>query len=202
MIEKLKGKIGEITEPRRVEKGNLRHKLEDIVIIGLCTVISGGEDYEDMETFGLKREDWLREVLKLELANGIPSFVTFERVYERLNPAELSRYLDSCIEAKQVEREVLAVDGKALRGSGALTVVSVWASETQITLGQVAVEEKSNEITGAKEVLGIVDIEGHIVTGDAMMWHKEITGQITEKGADYVLGLKGNHEKSERVFHV
>jgi len=139
MIEKLKEKILEIREPRRTEKGNFRHKLEDIIIIGLCTVISNGEDYEDMEIFGIANEEWLREKLKLELPNGIPRPIIFERVYEALKPEELSKYLNECIEAKRPEREVVPIDGKTLKNSGsaektALHVVSVWASESQITL--------------------------------------------------------------------
>lgn len=198
MIEKLKENIGKISEPRRTEKGNLRHKLEDILIIGLCTVISNGEDYEDMEIFGQRREDWLREVLKLELPNGIPASITFERVYEALNPQEVSKYLNECIEVKRVEREVVPVDGKTLKGSkngekSALHVVNVWASETGITLAQIAVDEKANEITAVPEVLDMVEISGDIVTADALNCQKEITQKITSKGADYVLGLKGNH---------
>ena len=199
MIEKLKRKIGEISEPRRTSKGNYRHKLEDIIIIGLCTVISNGEDYEDMEIFGISQEEWLREVLKLELPNGIPCKMTFERVYEALKPGELSKYLNDCIEVKRVAREVTPIDGKTLKGSkngekSALHIVSVWASESQITLGEIAVGEKSNEITAVPEVLELVDIAGNIVTGDAMLCQKEITAKITSKEADYVLGLKGNHD--------
>jgi len=93
MIEKLKAKIVEISEPRRTEKGNLCHKLEDIMIIGLCTVISNGGDYEDMEIFGQENEEWLREKLGLELPNGIPNKITFERVYEALKPEEVSKYM-------------------------------------------------------------------------------------------------------------
>jgi len=209
MVEKLKEKIGEISEPRRTFKGNIRHKLEDIIIIGLCAVISNGEDYEDMEIFGIANEEWLREKLRLELPNGIPSKITFERVYEALKPEELSKYLNECLEAKRPEREVTPIDGKTLKGSkngdkAALHVVSVWASETQITLGEIAVDEKSNEITAIPEVLNIVDISGDIVTIDAMGCQKEITGKITEKEADYVIGLKGNqgnlHKAVEEHF--
>ena len=164
----------------------------------MCTILSNGEDYEDMEIFGLEREGWLREKLKLELPNGIPTRITFERIYEALNPKEVSKYLNECIEVKRSEREVLPVDGKTLKGSkngenSALHVVNVWASETGITLAELAVDEKTNEITAVPEVLDMIDISGDIVTADALNCQKEITEKITSKEADYVLGLKGNH---------
>ena len=199
MIKKLKENIGKISEPRRTEKGNLRHKLEDIMIIGLCTVISNGEDYEDMEIFGQENEEWLREKLELELPNGIPRSITYERVYEALKPEEVSQYLSECMEIKRESREVTPIDGKTVKGSRtgekrALHVVSVWASEAQITLAEIAVNDKSNEIEAVKEILELVDIKGNIVTSDALNCQKEITEKITKQEADYVLCLKGNHE--------
>lgn len=115
-IEKLKEKITIIREPRRVAYGNIRHKLEDIIIIALCAIICGGEDYADMEEFGVEREGWLREFL--ELPHGIPDSETFRRVLERLNPQELSKCLTSWIEAERENRAVIAIDGKTICGSG------------------------------------------------------------------------------------
>lgn len=194
-FSKLKENIRNITEPRRVSYGNIRHRLDDIIIIGLCTVICGGEDYSDMEEFGLEREEWLRTFL--ELPNGIPDSDTFRRLFERLNPAELSKCLYDWLEIERNKRSVVAVDGKTIRGSGndihkAYHVVSVFVAENQITLGEVVVDEKSNEITAVPALLDLIDVEGSIVTADSMSCQKEITKKITENKADYVIGLKDN----------
>ena len=194
-VSELKESITNITEPRRVSYGNIRHKLDDIIIIGLCTIICGGEDYNDMEAFGLEREEWLRTFL--ELPNGIPDSDTFRRLFERLNPAELSECLYSWLDIERKKCSVIAVDGKTIRGSGngnhkAYHVVSAFVAENQITLGEIAVDEKSNEITAVPMLLDMIDVEGSIVTADAMNCQKEITKKITEKKADYVIALKEN----------
>lgn len=194
-IEGLKEQLKKIREPRRVRYGNIRHKLTDMVIIGLCTVICGGEDYNDMEAFGLEREEWLRGFL--ELPNGIPDSDTFRRLFERLSPTELSECLNSWVDVEREKRSVIAVDGKTICGSGnrehkAYHVVSAFVAENQITLGEIVVDEKSNEITAVPALLDLIDVEGAIVTADAMSCQKEITKKITEQGADYVIGLKEN----------
>lgn len=193
-IEELKKALAEVTEPRR-PYGNIRHKLIDIIILGLCTVICGGEDFNDMETFGLEREEWLKSFL--ELPNGIPDSDTFRRVFERIDPKELSKCLTNWLEIEREARSVVAIDGKTIRGSGngkhkAYHVVSAFVAENQITLGQITVEEKTNEITAVPELLDILDVENAIVTADAMSCQKEITKKITEKKADYVIALKEN----------
>lgn len=175
--------------------GNIRHKLSDIIIIGLCTVICGGEDYNDMEAFGLEREEWLRNFL--DLPNGIPDSDTFRRLFERLNPKELSSCLYDWLGREREKRSVVAIDGKTIRGSGnaehrAYHVVSAFVAENQITLGEIVVDEKSNEITAVPELLDLLDVEGAIVTADAMNCQKEITRKIRERKADYVLSLKEN----------
>ena len=111
----LKNEIKNVTEPRRIAYGNIRHKLEDIIIIGLFTVICGGEDFSDMETFGKEREGLLRTFL--ELPNGIPDSDTFRRLFERINPQELSVCLKNWIGVEREQRSVVAVDGKTIRGS-------------------------------------------------------------------------------------
>lgn len=194
-LSKLKETITNIRDPRRVSYGNIRHKLDDIIIIGLCTVLCGGEDYNDMEAFGLEREQWLRTFL--ELPNGIPDSDTFRRLFERLNPAELSDCLYDWLEIEREKRSVVAIDGKTIRGSRntahkAYHVVSAFVAENQITLGEIVVEEKSNEITAASALLELVDVEGSIVTADAMHCQKEITKKISDNKADYVIGLKEN----------
>ena len=194
-IETLKEEIKTIQEPRRTSHGNIRHKLEDIIIIGLCTVICGGEDFTDMEDFGEEREDFLRNFL--ELPHGIPDSDTFRRVFEKLDPAELSRCLNNWIAAERDKRAVVAIDGKTIRGSGntqhsAYHVVSAFVAENEITLGEIAVEEKSNEITAVPELLDIIDVEDAIVTADAMSCQKKIVSKIIEKKADYVIAVKEN----------
>lgn len=195
-IEKLKEEAGKIIDPRR-EYGNLRHKLIDIVIIGLLSTISLGEDFVDMEMFGRNREEWLRTFLILP--NGIPDSDTFRRVFEMLNPQELSKCLNDCLAIGRSKRTTVNIDGKTIRGSGnsehkAYHVVSAWVAENQITLGEIKTDEKSNEITAVPELIDMLDIKGSVVTADAMSCQKTITKKITEKEADYVIGLKGNQE--------
>jgi predicted transposase YbfD/YdcC len=193
-IQKLKEEIATVSDPRR-KYGNLRHKLEDIIIIGLLSTICLGEDFADMEEFGKEREEWLRYFL--ELPNGIPDSDTFRRIFERLVPNELSKCLNNWLDDKREEGSVINIDGKTMRGSGnachkAYHVVSAWVAENQITLGQITVDEKTNEITAVPELLDMLDVEGSVITADAMSCQKAITAKITEKKADYVIGLKGN----------
>lgn len=195
-IKRLKEELIEVKDPRR-DGGNKRHKLEDIIIIGLCSVLSCGEDFVDMEEFGKDREEWLRGFL--ELPNGIPDSDTFRRVFERLDSAALSRSLNAWLDkAGENGGRSVAIDGKTICGSRssahkAYHVVSAWVAEHEITLGELAVEEKSNEITAIPELLELIDIEGDIVTIDAMGCQREIAAKIQEKKADYVLALKKNH---------
>lgn len=194
-VETLKEEIKNMKEPRRTSYGNIRHKLEDIIIIGLCTVICGGEDFTDMEDFGEEREDFLRNFL--ELPHGIPDSDTFRRVFEKLDPAELSRCLNNWIAAEREQRAVIAIDGKTICGSGnakhsAYHVVSAFVAENEITLGEIAVDEKSNEITAVPELLDLIDAENAIITTDAMSCQKKIVSKIIEKKADYVIAVKEN----------
>lgn len=187
----------EVTDPRRAW-GNLRHKLEDILIIGLCSTICCGEDFEDMEAFGKDREEWLRGFL--ELPNGIPDSDTFRRVFERVEPAMLAKALNTWLGSTDAPGgRSINIDGKTIcgskgRGKPAQHVVSAWVRENGITLGELAVDEKSNEITAIPELLDLIDITGDIVTIDAMGCQRDIAAKIREKEADYVLALKDNQE--------
>ena len=190
IIERLNG----LEDPRR-QWGNLRHKLVDIVFIGLVSVICGGTDYEHMEDTGYAKQEWFKG--RLELANGIPDSDTFRRVFERLNPKKLAEILQETVQA---DGKTVAIDGKTICGSGndkhrAYHVVSAWVAENQITLGQLAVAEKSNEIIAIPELLDTLDVSGSTVTIDAMGCQKRIAAKIIENQADYVLGLKGNHSE-------
>ena len=148
-----------------------------------------------MEEFGKSRKDFLAEFL--ELPNDIPDSDTFRRVFEKINPSELSSCLINRISAEREKRSVIAVDGKTICGSGnkrhkAYHVVSAFVAENQITLGEINVEEKTNEITAVPELLDLIDVEGSIVTADAMSCQKKITEKIIQKKADYIIGLKQN----------
>lgn len=207
-IMKLKESLGGVSDPRR-EWGNYRHKLMDILVIGLCTVICGGEDFEDMEEFGTERIQWLKGFL--ELPNGIPDSDTFRRVFERVDSQELMVCLQQwLLEAVESGGRLVNIDGKTICGSGkrgdhsALHVVSAWVHETEMVLGQIPTDEKSNEITAIPKLLDLVDVEGDIVSIDAMGCQMEIAKKIREKEANYVLAVKDNqptlHEDIQEYF--
>lgn len=207
-IQTLKEQINNLTDPRRTSYGNIRHKLEDIIIIALCTIICGGEDYADMEAFGKERENFLRKFL--ELPNGIPDSDTFRRLFEALDPAALSECLVDWLSVELPERCVIAIDGKTIRGSANKThkayhVVSAFVAESQITLGEIAADEKSNEITAVPDLLDLLYIDNAIITADSMSCQKKIVEKIIGAGADYCIALKGNQptlcKDVEDYFH-
>lgn len=176
-----------------------RHLLIDIVVIAVCAVICGAESWKDMHLWGKAREGWLRQFL--ELPNGIPSRDTFRRVISRLNPSEFQKCFAGWVRAlgEASGGRIVAIDGKTLRrsmdrssGKGPLHMVSAWASEQHISLGQLAVDSKSNEITAIPQVLELLELEGAFVTIDAMGCQKEIARQIVARGGDYCLAVKGN----------
>ncbi len=194
-IEKLKKAMGRVRDPRRTDRGHILHKLVDILVIGLCTILCNGNDFEDMEVFGKEREEWFRGFLTLP--NGIPDSDTFRRIFERINPEELAEALYDWLCEIRPDGEVIAIDGKTIRGSKsaehkAYHIVSAFAAENQITLGEVTTEEKSNEIKAVPELLNLLDISGSTVTADAMSCQKNIANIIVEKEAGYALALKGN----------
>ena len=189
----------------------IEHRLLDIVALTICAVVCGAEGWEDIEAYGHGKLEWLKTFL--ELPNGIPSHDTVSRVFARLEPSKLQECFVSWVKAiaQLSEGEVIAIDGKSVRhsydkgkGKGAIHMVSAWASENRLALGQVKVADKSNEITAIPQLLNILDIQGCIVTIDAMGAQKEIANQITEQGADYVLSLKGNqgnlHQDVQQLF--
>jgi len=175
------------------------HKLLDILTISICTLLCCGESFNDMEEFGYAKYDWLKTFL--ELPNGIPTHDTFNRVFAALDP---QKFLESFLRWTQglrtaVAGEIVAMDGKALRralnkGESIPYIVSAWAVENGLVLGQLKVAEKSNEITAVPKLLRALELRGCIVTTDAMGCQKKIAQQIIDSGADYVLALKGNHE--------
>ena len=174
-----------------------RHELLDILVIAICCLLCGGESFNDMHDFGLAKDDWLRTFLKLP--NGIPSHDTFNRVFAALDPkAFLACFLRWTAALRTVVgEEIVAMDGKALRratsGESVPCVVSAWAVRNGLVLGQLRVDQKSNEITAVPELLRALELRGCIITLDAMGCQRAIATQIREAGADYVLALKGNH---------
>jgi predicted transposase YbfD/YdcC len=190
-----------ITDPR-IERTR-RHVLQDILVIALCAMIANANTWVDIERYGKTKLDFLRKFL--ELPHAIPSHDTFSRVFARLDPAALLVCLQNWLNdlhekwgGKKGGKQV-AIDGKTLRGShdgdarpNALHLVSAWATEARLFLGQIAVEQKSNEITAIPQLLELLDIEGATVTIDAMGCQKEIAKTIVDKKANYVLQVKDN----------
>lgn len=175
------------------------HPLLTIVGTALCAAIAGADDWPKVIVFSQQRRDWLAQFL--DLTNGVPSRKTYERVFAALSPRGLNscllRWLDGCGWAAGIGH--IAIDGKSLRSSGRedqglgmLHLVSAWATEAGLSLGQVACAEKSNEITAIPDLLRLLSLKGALVTIDAMGCQKAIARQIVEQGGDYVLPVKDN----------
>ncbi len=189
----------------------VEHRLLDIIGLTICAVICGADTWVDIELYGQAKEAWLKSFLALP--NGIPSHDTIARLFAALNPDTLQSCFLSWVRsvAHLSAGEIIAIDGKTLRHSydsggdkGAIHMVSAWASQNRLVLGQVKVDDKSNEITAIPELLKVLDLHGCIVTIDAMGTQTEIAQQIIDQGGDYVLSLKGNqgniHEDVAQLF--
>lgn len=177
---------------------SIRHNLKDVLLIGLLCIICNGDTYTDMELFGETHEDVLRTFL--ELPHGIPSHDTFGDIFSRLDPNQVSKCFGQWTDAlkAEVEQHCIAIDGKTIRRShngetSAKHVVTAFASDVQLVLGQLSTDEKSNEITAIPKLLDMFWVKGNIITIDAMGTQTEIAHKIIEKGGDYVLALKENH---------
>jgi predicted transposase YbfD/YdcC len=176
-----------------------KHLLIDILVIALCAVICGANEWTEIEAYGKQKLKWLQTFLALP--HGIPSHDTFGRVFARLDPLALQQCFVNWIKAlnEWTQGQIIALDGKTLRrsfdratGKAAIHMVSAWASANYLVLGQVKVDDKSNEITAIPKLLELLDITGCVVTIDAMGCQKEIAEQIVDQGGDYVLALKAN----------
>lgn len=183
--------LSRLPDPR-IERSK-EHELTDLLAIAVCTLLVGGESFYDMEDFGHARKDWLQTFLRRP--NGIPSHDTFNRLFQALAPAAFAQWTQGL--RQRLDREVVALDGKAARrataaGQSPRHLVSAWATENGLTLGQLQVTEKSNEITVVPALLRQLELAGCIVTAAALHGQKTIAKAITEADADYVLALKGN----------
>src|SRR5580658_10347876 len=185
-----------LEDPRTGNAG--LHDYHEMLVIALCTVLSGGQGTTHMAAFAVAKEPFLRSFLKLE--HGLPSHDTFSCLFRRLDPGQfrscfqrfMSRFADAC-------QGVVAVDGKVLRrsfdkasGKSALHMVSAWGSDARLVLGQIATDAKSNEITAVPKLLAMLSLKGTIVTVDALNCQRAIAQQIVDQGGDYALALKGN----------
>ena len=201
--------FSELEDPR-IERTK-RHKLIDIITITICAVISNADGWTEIERYGKSKYKWLKKFL--ELPNGIPSHDTFARVFARLNPEQLQQCFLKWIESiSQITLgEIVAIDGKTLRHSydrsnhkSAIHMVSAWATNNGLVLGQKKVDDKSNEITAIPELIKVLSLQGCIVTIDAIGCQKKITKQIINQDGDYVIALKKNqgglYERVEQLF--
>src|SRR3954467_10776072 len=201
MIQGLAACFTGLEDPR--ETSRCDHQLMDILVIAVCAVIACAESWEDIALYGRSKQAWLETFLALP--NGIPSHDTFRRVFMLIDPdafeACFTRWAQSL--AAGAQREVVAIDGKTVRRSGSrrhergpLHLVSAWASERGLALGQRAVDGKSNEITAIPELLGALHLDGCIVTLDAMGCQKAIAERIRARDADYLLVLEAKHGRA------
>src|SRR3954471_7899241 len=195
----LKQHFAGLIDPRG-ERARL-HELLDVVGIALCAVIAGAESWPAVAAYGHAKRDWLAR--QFRLTNGIPSHDTFRRVFCLLDPQSFQRsftaWIAALAESGVGTRRVIPIDGKTVRRSGRrgsglapLHLVSAWAGANHVSLGQVAVDDKSNEITAIPRLLELLDLSGALVTIDAMGCQKEIAAKIIAGGGDYILAVKDN----------
>ena len=197
-----------LPEPRR-RRTRIKHPLLSLVVIALCGTIAGADDWEEIVQFARDRRQWLSDFL--DLSAGIPSHDTFGRVFAALDPVAFQKCLLAWVQRlhEVSQGQVIAIDGKVAREAmaragdqGPLTLVSAWATANHIGLGQVAGETGSNELGALPKLLELLNLNGAIVTLDALGCQKDIVAQIVEKKGDYVIAVKGNQEKLEAAVHA
>jgi predicted transposase YbfD/YdcC len=201
--------FSELEDPRMDR--TKRHTLPDILAIAICATICGADDWSKMELFGRCKEKWFRTFL--DLPNGIPSHDTFRRVFMMLEPDAFEQCFMSWVAelSRASDGRLIAVDGKTIRRSldrannkAAVHMVSAWCDANEMVLGQVATDDKSNEITAIPRLLKLIDISNAVVTIDAMGCQKDIAQTIVDEGGHYVLQLKGNqgglHDETVDLF--
>jgi len=189
-----------------------KHPLLSILVCAFCAVIADCDTWTDVELFCKEREDWFKDYI--DLPNGIPSHDTFGRVFSILNPEEMEKCLidwGRMIRSKlstKTEKEIppiINLDGKRLKGSAdkihkknGIHLLNAWLVESGLCIGQIEAEEKENEITVAPELMKLLDLQGTVITGDALLTQKSLVKQVQESGGDYLLALKGNHETTHK----
>jgi predicted transposase YbfD/YdcC len=199
-----------LMEDPRIDRTK-RQNFIDILTIALCAVICGADSWVAIELYGCTKYEWLKTFL--ELPNGVPSHDTFARVFAQLNPQQFQECFLNWIKSIQIrtDGEVVAIDGKTLCGShdkssdkSAIQMVSAWATTNKLVLGQVKVDEESNEIKAIPELIKVLELSGCIVTIDAIGCQKEIVKLISQQNADYVITLKKNqgnlYDEVEQLF--
>jgi len=207
-VDQVKQSLAGVKDPR--VQGRVTHSLLNIVVITLLAVLSGAEDWEDLEMYGDERRDWLGEFLELPEDEPIPGHDTFRRVFSVLDQKAFAAALFQITQAlhKAVGGSSIAIDGKTLRGTcdaggqGGLHLVSAWATDLKVTLGLVACGEKSNEITAIPELLKLLDLRKATVTIDAMGCQRAIAEQIRTAGGQYVLAVKGNQHHLKKQMEA
>jgi DDE_Tnp_1-associated/Transposase DDE domain len=199
MLPSLQTHFADLPDPRLTNRCD--HKLIDLVVIAVCATLAGADSWQSIATFAHSKADWLHEWL--ELPHGIPSHDTFERVFRKLQAGAFEARFMAWTQAvfEQTEGQVIAIDGKTLRGmADKIHLVSAWASANGTTLGQCKVASKSNEITAIPDLLNLLTLKGCIVTIDALGCQKAIAQQLVEGKADYVLAVKGNQGQLEQMI--
>ena len=186
-----------LPDPRRL--GKVKHPLINLIVMSLCGVIGGADDFHEISRFVRERSDWFSRIL--DMKHGVPSHDTFSRVFRALNPIAFQQCLLKWVTAlhQLTDGQIIAIDGKVAREAfarsgdqGPLTLVSAWATANQVCLGQVAGEKGSNELAALPALLKLLELKGAIVTLDALGCQKNIVKQITDQGGDYVISVKDN----------
>ena len=202
-----------LNDPRRTKKGNFQYPIEEVLFLTISSIISGwDDDWDDITFFGKNNLEWLRKYYPYK--NGIPSHDVLNRFFNRLNIKEFNTCFIAWANsiATRSNGDVIAIDGKTIRGVASkingskLHIVSAFCAKNEISLGQVKVDDKSNEITAIPELLDLIAVTGCIVTIDAMGCQREIAKKIIEKDADYILMVKENQaelkEQVEKIFRI
>lgn len=199
MQDALSNIFSAVPDPR--VKGRCLHKLQDILFISFCTMLSNGEDFEDMVEFGKQRQEWLEEIL--ELPNGIPSHDTFNRVFQLIDCQILGEVLSKDAQSliDTIEGKLINFDGKKIRGESprsrgnkGLYVLSAWVSENRLCIGQTKVKDKSNEITAIPDLIETIDLTGSVVSIDAIGCQVEVAKDLRGASAHYLLSVKENQK--------
>ncbi len=196
-----------LEDPRRTTKGNFKHLLTDVLFLTVSAVLCGAGDWEAVELFGNNQLDWLKKYGAF--TSGVPSSDTINRIFSSFNPKAFNACFMNWVSniADKTKGEVIAIDGKSIRGANPKGkgskmphIVSAFASENGLCLGQVKVNDKSNEITAIPELLELLSIEDSIVTIDAMGCQTDIAEKIIKAKADYLLAVKGNQSNLEQAI--